>query len=165
MKKFGLQQYFRKFGDFGYGSVKGREQHDILRLTLLNKKQRKDLIQSLKPLPGHRERLNSMFSMLDENLVLENMPQIMKKSSTSKKPRQSSQSNAQSGSIKEVKNERHKSHVYTRSVTHDAYRIENSSYIAGANLQTKNESEPNARISGIVNKKYQNSRMNVKSLK
>ena len=71
--------------------------------------------------------------------------------------------NAQSGSIKDVaKNERHKSHAYTRSVTHDMHKNNNLSYMAGINLHSKNESETHPRNSGIVNKNHQNLGTNVK---
>jgi len=86
LKSLDLQQYSRKFAELGYDN-------DVLKLKLLNKKQRKDFIKCLNPLPGHKDRLTSMFSMLDDIFSKEDMPKIIRNTSASKDKRQLSINN------------------------------------------------------------------------
>ena len=44
--------------DFGY-------ENDIYMLGLLNNKEREDMMNQLKLMPGHRERMIAMFNVID----------------------------------------------------------------------------------------------------
>jgi len=59
LKAFKLQQYAIKLTELGYGE-------DIYKLALLQAKQRTDLIDNLKVLPGHNAKLMSLFDVIDE---------------------------------------------------------------------------------------------------
>lgn len=83
LKTLDLQQYSRKFVELGYDN-------DLCKLAFLNKKQRKDFIQNLKPLPGHKDKLASMFIMLDDIFENEGVSEIIRQTSTSKRTRQQS---------------------------------------------------------------------------
>jgi hypothetical protein len=129
LKSLDLQQYSRKFVELGYDN-------DLCKLAFLNKKQRKDFILSLKPLPGHKDKLSSMFSMLDEIFEKEGMSKIIKHISNSKKIRQTS--NHQVGTSKDGKREI-------------------------SNIHSRPDTDSSVRPTGILRKKYIGLRINVKS--
>lgn len=93
LQSLDLQQYSRKFIELGFDN-------DLWKLTFLNKRQRKDFIQNLKPLPGHKDKLDSMFSMLDDIFDKEGVSQIIRHTSSGKRSRQ--QWNTQSGHQKDL---------------------------------------------------------------
>jgi hypothetical protein len=130
LKSLDLQQYSRKFVELGYDN-------DLCKLAFLNIKQRKDFIQSLKPLPGHKDKLSSMFTMLDEIFEKEGMSKIIRHTSTSKRNRQTS--NLQVGASKDSKREILK------------------------NSKTRSDSDVSIRPTGMLLKKYMGLRMNIKS--
>jgi hypothetical protein len=113
LKSLDLQQYSRKFYELGYD-------HDIWKLYFLNSKQRKEFIQSLKPLPGHKDRLTSMFTMLDEIFEKEGMFDLIRQ--TSKRHRQLL--NSQAGYSKDAKKDFSKiSSQNRKSCTHSNFQI------------------------------------------
>lgn len=130
LKTLDLQQYSRKIFELGYDN-------DLCKLAFLNKKQRKDFIQSLKPLPGHKDKLTMMFTMLDDIFEKEGMSQMIRHTSTAKRNRQ--QSSTQVGNSKEGRREVNKSGQYRKSVTN-------------ITSQTRSETESISKPSGVLRK-------------
>ena len=58
LKGFKLQQYANKMSELGFKS-------DIYKLTFLSHRERDELMQSIHMLPGHRDRMNELFSIIE----------------------------------------------------------------------------------------------------
>ena len=58
MRAFNLQQYTLKLAEKGYGT-------DVYKLALMTAKNRDDLVEQLKPMPGHRAKLAGFFAVID----------------------------------------------------------------------------------------------------
>jgi hypothetical protein len=58
LRGFKLNQYANKMSEFGYHD-------DIFKLAFLSHKEREDLCRELKMLPGHQERINNMFKVIE----------------------------------------------------------------------------------------------------
>ena len=59
LRAFNLQQYTLKLAEKGYGS-------EVYKLALLTTKQRDDLVDQLKVLPGHNAKLAGFFAVIDQ---------------------------------------------------------------------------------------------------
>ena len=58
LKSFKLQQYAYKLAELGYKS-------DIYKLAFLSHREREDLMQNIHMMPGHRDRMNELFSIIE----------------------------------------------------------------------------------------------------
>lgn len=130
LKTLDLQQYSRKFIDLGYNN-------DLCKLAFLNKKQRKDFILNLKPLPGHKDKLSLMFTMLDDIFEKEKVSDIIKQTSTSKPTRH--QSSNQVFQPKATRRELNRS-------------SQNRKSSSNTNFQTKSDNESSSKTSGLIMK-------------
>jgi len=140
LKSLDLQQYSRKFVELGYDN-------DLWRLAFLSKKQRKEFVQNLKPLPGHKDKLMSMFTMLDDAFEKEGMSNTIRQISTSKRNRQSV--NTDPISSKDIK-KCDKSNQNRKSSTQ-------------SNFQSKNEADNSIKPTVILKNKYLRLRQSVKT--
>jgi hypothetical protein len=59
LRAFNLQQYTLKLAEKGYGT-------EVYKLALLTAKQREDLVDQLKVLPGHNAKLAGFFTVIDQ---------------------------------------------------------------------------------------------------
>ena len=59
LRGFKLNQYATKMADQGYGQ-------DIFKLAVLSHREKEDLMNSLQLLPGHKERMQTMFKTIDQ---------------------------------------------------------------------------------------------------
>ena len=58
LRAFNLQQYTLKLAEKGYSS-------EVYKLALLTARQREELIDQLKVLPGHKAKLAGFFAVID----------------------------------------------------------------------------------------------------
>ena len=59
LRGFKLTQYASQMSDFGYSQ-------DIFKLSFLSYKEREDLMHALHMLPGHKDRMNNLFKMVEQ---------------------------------------------------------------------------------------------------
>ena len=59
LRAFNLQQYTLKLAEKGYGT-------DVYKLALLTPQQRDDLVEQLRPMPGHKAKLGAFFAVIDQ---------------------------------------------------------------------------------------------------
>ena len=55
---FKLQQYANKMSELGFKS-------DIYKLAFLSHREREELMQNIHMLPGHKDRMNELFSIIE----------------------------------------------------------------------------------------------------
>ena len=58
LRKFKLQQYAHRMGQFGFA-------RDIYKLAFLSHREREDLMENLNMLPGHKDKMNDLFRIVE----------------------------------------------------------------------------------------------------
>ena len=59
LRKFKLQQYANRMSQFGFA-------RDIYKLAFLSHREREELIDNLNMLPGHKDKMNDLFRIVEQ---------------------------------------------------------------------------------------------------